>query len=139
MGFEEKDALARSETREMSAPLQSSAAVDAGSPKDRAESGHTTGPWGYELSGDEREFEIAPVNDIHNGEWSREVAMTASGKEADARLIAAAPEMLSALRLWVEFVDLLPGETQFGVVSAMRLLDARFQTVAAIKKAEGAE
>lgn len=62
---------------------------------------HTPGPWGFERSNDY--FEIAPVR---NGEldWSQEVAATAGcggdigEQEANARLIAAAPELWDAAK-----------------------------------------
>jgi hypothetical protein len=61
-------------------------------------SGHTPGPWLMEPYLDKPgEYEIAPAGADGLPDWSREVALTCSS-DADARLIAAAPELLAALR-----------------------------------------
>ena len=62
------------------------------------ESKHTPGPWVFEdYSQEEPEFFVVPAT------YFGTVAKT--GNEADARLIAAAPEMLEALRLHKAWAD----------------------------------
>lgn len=66
---------------------------------------HTSGPWTVEEYGDDE----APSLVIHNGSETRVCFMATPGShgdpariEANARLIAAAPELYEALRLMVE-------------------------------------
>lgn len=53
--------------------------------------GHTPGPWTAYHAGDERDVYVGGPNDTNVCE---------NATEADARLIAAAPEMLEALRIF---------------------------------------
>lgn len=48
-------------------------------------------------------------------------------------------ELIDACRQWLTFLDQLPGDTEFGLVSGMALVSARTATVNAIAKAEGAQ
>jgi hypothetical protein len=64
---------------------------------------YTPGPWGAEFTGPHATtrdgfWEIAPVGHRGQLEWDREIAATADDNEANARLIAAAPDLLEALR-----------------------------------------
>ena len=92
---------------------------------------HTPGPWGVNQSADEGAW------DIGTGEWQGDSygglqIATAWGfygrAEADARLIAAAPELLQALEAMVALLD------ADGWSWPQQLADAR----AAIAKAKGA-
>lgn len=59
---------------------------------------HTPGPWGFEWSEANKSFEIAPLDKDSECDWAHEVCITADDSEANARLIAAAPELLEALK-----------------------------------------
>jgi hypothetical protein len=66
-------------------------------------SAHTPGPWVAAFTGPHVEtrhgfWKIAPVDASGRPDWDREVAATADDNEANARLIAAAPDLLEALR-----------------------------------------
>lgn len=68
---------------------------------------HTPGPWEV---GDKRGVWVGPV--VMAGNGSRGVAFVCGESDANARLIAAAPDMLAALEVYfrmdtsvVEFVD----------------------------------
>jgi hypothetical protein len=63
---------------------------------------HTPGPWGYARSATPEWFYLATVYADDDG--FKRVAM-AFESEADARLIAAAPELLEALRALVDCPD----------------------------------
>jgi hypothetical protein len=94
---------------------------------------HTPGPWGYVPSPPFGGFEIAPAADIERGDWSREVAATYRGNEADARLIAAAPDLLDALEECEGYFTGHATVCRVGPVGRAILDRAR----AAIAKAEG--
>lgn len=67
----------------------------------------TAGPWDYETHrrGDGLIHQIAPVkNALGQLDWSREVACTADGNEANARLIATTRNLLPLLAGLVEAV-----------------------------------
>lgn len=125
--------LARSENLEISDRLQSSAAVDTGTPIARAESGHTPGPWhtrrdggGWLIVGP------TPRPDDCVRLWC--VARTISDEPEDApnaRLIAAAPDLLAAAReAWEELAQCRQNDDVERVMNQLR---------AAIMKAEGVE
>ncbi|MBK6881324.1 MAG: hypothetical protein IPH01_11240 [Elusimicrobia bacterium] len=58
--------------------------------------------------------------------------------EADARLIAAAPEMLEALKSWNRFWDAMPKGQLGKIVCNIGFLNEAFlKTASAIAKAEG--
>jgi hypothetical protein len=68
---------------------------------------HTPGPWVAEFTGPHATtrdgmWEIAPVGPDGQPDWDREVAATADTNEANARLIAAAPELLEALKAMMD-------------------------------------
>lgn len=84
---------------------------------------HTAGPWLVSET-----FAVGPAGEI--------VACTPhnhSRKEANARLIAAAPELLEALQGLVRFTDAVRVQVGMGKTQLERLAKAR----AAIAKAEG--
>jgi hypothetical protein len=76
-------------------------------------SAHTPGPWTYQPTAGNHDFAAYPEA------TGRDVALVRDFNEANARLIAAAPELLGALRL---FVALDPrchrGVTQCGECAA---------------------
>ncbi|HAI51376.1 MAG TPA: hypothetical protein DCM53_19970 [Enterobacteriaceae bacterium] len=58
----------------------------------------TPGPWLAEYSKENDAYEIAPMRFSGKGiDWDREVCITADNSIENARLIAAAPELLEAL------------------------------------------
>jgi hypothetical protein len=61
---------------------------------------HTPGPWEIETVGDERQ--IAAFES--NGNRSLCIRVQSHNTEADARLIAAAPRMFSALKCLLDFI-----------------------------------
>lgn len=69
---------------------------------------HTPAPWGYEYSKANRAYEIAPFDENKYLDWSREICITASKNMANARLIAASPELLWVLESIVEMNPALP-------------------------------
>ena len=63
---------------------------------------------------------------------------TTRNPEADARLIAAAPEMLEALKSWLQFWDAMPKGQLGKIVCNIGFLNEAFlKTASAIAKAEG--
>lgn len=57
-------------------------------------------------------------------------------EDADKELIAAAPDLLAAVKAWQLFLDVLPGSTELSWDAAHALLVARNASTAAIAKAE---
>jgi len=103
-------------------------------------SGHTPGPWEVVDGGDFRQVHgpggeaiaFEPIV-VHRGSPATGTWVDANGEEANLRLIAAAPEMLEALRQakdWLDEVGCDCGTDEPGTC-AMCLVDA------AIAKAEG--
>lgn len=99
---------------------------------------HTPGPWSvatptYGANG--VLYILAPQQS--ENEWPREVAVLYSGGEdeqdANARLIAAAPELLAALRIARETIAMACGTTAPFVKQAFAIIDP------AIAKAEGVQ
>jgi hypothetical protein len=113
------------------------AVVSAGSiDTQSATARHTAGPWMAEFSPatmhDEDGFwEIAPIGADGHPDWTREVACLSDCNEANAHLIAAAPELLEALVSLTEDFDLAIG----GNPNAVDAMWARVK--AALAKAEG--
>lgn len=94
--------------------------------------GHTPGPWMAEFTGEHAEtrdgfWEIAPIGADGAPDWSREIAATADPNEANAHLIAAAPELLALCK---KAEELIYGEFPRG----WKIHD---ELAAAIAKAEG--
>ena len=100
---------------------------------------HTPGPWGYDLN--------HTVGRHEGGEWIESVCQLPVGthkrrptrqEKADMRLIAAAPELLDALRLHLEFLSSVPkgwlGKTS-GDIGALN--DAYLTGNKALAKVEG--
>lgn len=83
---------------------------------------HTPGPWRLELANSGAR--IAADKDTH-------ICAALAGNRANARLIAAAPEMLAALKEVVRFVDSVGSEH----INRVPFAAAR----AAIAKAEGSD
>ncbi len=95
---------------------------------------HTSGPWVYYLQGDSTAHIVATELKDSHGRRARDIVRVVSG-EANARLIAAAPELFEALR---EVTDSMRGigcEPCFGsdnpAEHAMALAEA------ALAKADG--
>lgn len=94
---------------------------------------HTPGPWAFRP--ESRNIVSTPENDGHYvtiGGLSESLFITAREHAANARLLAAAPELLAALVALVEEADL--GEVDLDDDDRAKLDDAR----AAIAKATGA-
>ena len=75
-----------------------------------AEKKFTPGPWVMEFTGPHAAtrdgfWEIAPLGPDGEPDWSREIAATADDNKANARLIAAAPEMYEALSECCRIID----------------------------------
>ena len=102
---------------------------------------HTPGPWNMMDVGTSL-YISGPLPDINGGMYVAHVSLAfleAYGpdpqavrerREADARLIAAAPELLDALKGWAAACELHGADSQ-------EFLDARYRGYAAIAKAEG--
>ena len=91
-----------------------------------SESKHTPGPWRVGVTSDAGEVDV-----IAEGGWFVAVACDSAGDgdtEANANLIAAAPDMLEALEKLVSRIDETRGPTADTALAAAR---------AAIKKARG--
>ena len=93
---------------------------------------HTPGPWGI-MKGDH-----GPM--IFSGECGRAVAMlarqvTTAEREANARLIAAAPELLEALEVMLNGDEM--GEYECQRTGFPRMIQRREKARAAIAKAKG--
>lgn len=92
-------------------------------------SGHTPGPWvvceahkGFVISNDKNNYDIAVVRNIGS-----------QNNEANARLIAAAPELLNALLDFVETMDSLPKSDE----TSGRVWENYHKASAAVAKAFG--
>lgn len=92
-----------------------------------SDSKHTPGPWALFNDGESREWIVMPV--MREGDIAR---VESGNTEADARLIAAAPDLLAALKQTTDFLD--PDKDPPHVGNRSMLEIAR----AAIAKAEGA-
>lgn len=110
-----------------------------GDPKDsrtasQPEASHTPGPW---LCVDYRVFKMAGIHIDKQIAWTANNAATRTQEaQSNARLISAAPDLLTACKEWLKFIDLLPASTELTYASGAALLEARDQTEAAIAKAE---
>jgi len=94
---------------------------------------HTPGPWTHEGQGD-----ITGIEDNGFGRGPVDVCSvylrTVEGRhEANARLIAAAPDLLEALEAWISYHD----DEEDGVDSMLRYAKAIDMTRAAIARAKG--
>lgn len=102
-------------------------------------SGHTPGPWEVDRYPDGRALVFcAKFENSHYGDWIADISGIADGgskQKANARLIAAAPELLEALEACVTQL-LLHGwnDPADGLKSCAALVKAR----AALAKAKGA-
>lgn len=93
------------------------------------DSKHTPGPWYAKGSSENRAWEVAERN---TGELVAELNTIDATGEADARLIAAAPDLLAALRGLVR--DIEGREKRTGITQMGTAIDA---ARAALAKAEG--
>ena len=96
-------------------------------PMSEAKQGHTPGPW--EVEGVMCDEVNGEAYEVHADGGA--ISIAAPPSEADAYLIAAAPDLLAALRLWSSYTnDPYCGPTEFA--AAVKATDA------AIRKATGA-
>lgn len=96
---------------------------------------HTPGPWTYDaetdtirsqafaqsnLMGDYRGVIVCDLEAAHGGKFRRaSVAGLAAEVEANARLMAAATQMLDALRATVDYLRELPAEVEDAIKAAI--------------------
>lgn len=100
-------------------------------------SGHTPGPWRTKRSLTQMCDDGTTVASL-GGEipwWIFSDADTHGDREADARLVSAAPELLAALRFMVEVFG--PGVDSYGPGAGPGEIDSVAQARAAIAAAEG--
>jgi hypothetical protein len=92
---------------------------------------HTPGPWAVDTDRTILCRNVVGIADIRS--W-----MGAEEADANARLIAAAPELLEALKDEISEVAALAGPCQAGLMKRCRCADCRLtRSRAAIAKAEG--
>lgn len=95
---------------------------------------HTLGPWQYQPTAGNHDFLIYSESD------GRDIALVRDSNEANARLIAAAPELLNALETlmlrWGDYIAMgdTPGENPKYITQAKEYGD---KARAAIAKAKG--
>ena len=75
-----------------------------------SEAKHTPGPWefgpNHSSTGLAGQLVVRPAGEFPHGEWVADVgSMYDDHREANASLIAAAPELLEALKLWLDIHD----------------------------------
>lgn len=91
---------------------------------------HTPGPWAFDKFGSGRLQ--AGKNGLYLGTFSESCGL-GNAAEANKSLIVAAPDMLDALREFVEVMDSLPSSDE----TSLRVWDTYHTAVAAIKKSSG--
>ena len=96
---------------------------------------HTPGPWEVSKHGTP---ESHPQYGIYTGSKNDHVIVKGDDALADTLLIAAAPELLEALQIWMRFFDTMP-KGQFGGISCdIGLMNDGFiKSKRAIAKATG--
>ena len=97
--------------------------------QDGAKVGHTPGPWEYledDCSDDERHGVIAKCNDLWIATCLRSgtEASTEAEAEANARLIAAAPDLLAVLQSLLSYVE-CDGQVHGPIVTVARVVIAK--------------
>lgn len=93
--------------------------------------GHTPGPWTHKATAGDHDFAVYPEA------TGRDVALVRDFNEANARLIAAAPEMLEALQQLYEHCSMV--HKHWGDGSNQREADAAIKAgLAAIARATNA-
>jgi hypothetical protein len=108
---------------------------------------HTRGPWFANNNSDHKIYGL-PCSEIYNstteiddGEWIAYVrGTTKNQRESNARLIAAAPELLEALKTFGKFIDDFDVEgMSLNELSLLTALERKFNELSesAIAKAEG--
>ncbi|MBK9058109.1 MAG: hypothetical protein IPL82_09865 [Elusimicrobia bacterium] len=103
---------------------------------------HTPGPWNFSKDGAEIFPETGPNGYVELcrvvGPWDGSKFYDKGTAKANARLIAAAPEMLEALKSWLQFWDAMPKGQLGKIVCNIGFLNEAFlKTASAIAKAEG--
>lgn len=74
-------------------------------------SGHTPGPWvAKELYGGNRRWVVLHEETINGGSFKRRLDWSGQMDEANARLIAAAPDMLDALKMVRDYIVTMKGK-----------------------------
>lgn len=83
----------------------------------------TPGPWFSEYSRENDAYEIAPMD--RNGitmAWDKEICITADNNVENARLIAAAPELLEALQIICFYEDIPQGQRDIAEAAIKKAL-----------------
>lgn len=96
------------------------------------QAGHTPGPWGWVYDGSSS-YSIGPAADPQNGSVATVFERKHERAEGNLNLIAAAPDLLAALKSAIGWID--PDE--HGLVNREEARDLLSACEAAIAKAEG--
>ena len=96
-------------------------------------SGHTPGPWGYREKAGDREVRLLRTHWEVGHPGGKGVAVVFGDDDANARLIAAAPDLLRACRMIAEAAATSGTEERFGEAVSEFLGEVQ----AAVAKAEG--
>lgn len=94
---------------------------------DHAMTGHTPGPWDYQATAGNHDFSV------YGGETGRDIALVRDFDEANARLIAAAPDLLA----FAQYVAARPPKASRGMTAREELEHITEMARAAIEAAEG--
>jgi len=94
----------------------------------------TPGPWKYALAFQNNASNYYAVT---NGKWGAPAVAQCYGKEEDARLIAAAPELFAALEKSVQYIEQLAGMVNTLKPKGVHAEDFTDFARAAIAKAKG--